>query len=1009
MAPARTALLAVLVLCLFLAGSFFRQSSETNAPKPAKPHPTQAKPLAKETKKKQAPAIRKRAASRVRTAPNPTAASVFSERGQSGVLASGQRPDPLVKIPEDAVARAMAQRAEMEQSQARLLGANASPVAQPGTAWSALGPGSVLGSEGSASGRVTAIAIDPRNPDTVYIGASGGGVWKSTDAGATWRSLGDHLMTLVSGALAFDDRTGTLYYGTGDYGARTYGAGVFRSLDGGANWLSASGWNTTLNRAQFTGGTTYRLALDPNHPQTIFAARNTGLWRSTDGGDTWYRLIAGEASDFAIDPVNPNRMYVALGYYLGATENGVFRSDDGGANWHFLPGIPSGVIVGRISLGLSPSNPAVLYVVLTRSSDQQMLATYRSNDYGGTWTQIAAPFSAFDSDGRGHGYFDNVIAVDPTDPNSVYLGGVELFKSADGGNTWSMLSLSGGSRVVHEDQFAIAFRPSTPNVVYVGNDGGLYRSNDGGRNWVSLNAGLPITQFNTIAASPTSSAMLLGGTQDQGLVRYSGSQTWAQLIRGDAGAVLYGVDDSTLYVARQLIRPVRSTDGGTSFANVAAGISPSDRVAFYPPLASSPANPGVLYFGTQRVWQSPDGGSSWRAISDDLTGGAQTGGYLTAVAVAPNGAVFAGSSDGRISFSGANGSWTTGTGIPDRSVTSIAPDPHNPAVAYLTVSLFGTGHVFKTQDGGATWSDASANLPDAPANSIVVDPAGPLYVATDIGVFRSENGGAFWTSFNLGLPNVFVKALALNATAGKLTAATYGRGVYQIDMKPPQSAGPSLSWGSVVNGFSYAPILAPGMIASAFGTRLTTGDSASAEGTLSTALAGTSMMVNGVPAPMFYASPTQVNFQVPFEITGTEALVVVTTAEGSTALLVPLMPASPGLAGVVLHAAGFASVTDDNPAAPGEVLVLFATGLGATDPAVASGAPSPLDPLAVATARVICTFGDRPGTVWFAGLAPGYTGLYQINVQVPDGVSGRTNLTVTAAGRTANAVTVVVR
>lgn len=1009
MTPARTVLLSVLILCFFLVSSFFRPSSPTNEPKPAKAHPIQANPLARNTQKKQTPATKKSLASQTRTTGNPASPAVSSERGQFGLAAGGQRPDPLVNIPEDAVARAMAQRERMEQGQIRLLGEETLPVPQPGPAWSALGPGSVMASDGSASGRVTAIATDPRNPDTVYIGASGGGVWKSTDAGKAWTSLGDHLMTLVSGALAFDDRSGTLYYGTGDYGARTYGAGVFRSSDGGATWLNSSGWNTTLNKAQFTGGTTYRLALDPSNPQTIFAARNTGLWRSTDGGDTWYRLIAGEASDFAIDPLNPNRMYVALGYYLGANENGVFRSDDGGANWRFLPGIPSGVIVGRISLGLSPSNPAVLYVVLTRSADQQMMATYRSNDYGGTWTQIAAPFSAFDSDGRGHGYFDNFVAVDPADPNAVYLGGVELFKSADGGNTWSMLSLSGGTRVIHEDQFAIAFRPGTPNVVYVGNDGGIYRSDDGGKNWLSLNAELPITQFNSVATNANDPPLLLGGTQDQGLVRYSGDRTWVRLIRGDAGAVLYGADASTIYVAKQLINPLRSINGGTSFVSLSGGISASDRVAFYPPLASSPANPQTLYFGTHRVWRSPDGGNSWSAISGDLTGGPQTGGYLTAVAVASTGAVFAGSSDGSISFSSAGDAWTSGTGIPNRAVTSIATDPQNPAVAYLTVALFGTGHVFKTQDGGATWTDASGNLPDAPANSIVVDPAGPLYVATDIGVFRSEDGGVYWTSFNLGLPNVFVKALALDAKAGKLLAATYGRGIYQSDVKPPRSAGPALSWGSVVNGFSYAPVLAPGMIASVFGMRLTAGETASADAALPTTMAGTSITVNGVLAPMFYASPGQVNFQVPFEVTGSTAIVVVTTAEGSTALLVPLMPASPGLVGVVLHSADYAPVTDDNPAAQGELLVVFATGLGATNPAVATGAPSPLDPLAVATVNVACGFGGQPGTVWFAGLAPGYTGLYQINVQVPTGVSGQVPLTLTAAGRAANTLTIAVR
>jgi uncharacterized protein (TIGR03437 family) len=991
---------ALLLALLLIASPSFAQSS--SKPKPAATKPgssrTQKKAAAKQSKPAQ-PAQAKTAA-----ATSTPATPARRERGQASPWFYTQRTYPTGTIPEDAVYRAMQQRAQLVPKGVKLFGEELPAAAQPGPIWAALGPGMVNGPEGLASGRVTAIAIDPHAPSTLYIGAAGGGVWKSTDAGLSWGSLGDDLMSLVSGALAYEARTETLYYGTGDYGARTYGAGIFRTTDGGATWLSANGWDGALNKPQFSGGTTARLVLHPNDSRTIYAARSSGLWRSTDGGDSWYRLVTGEASDFALAPGNPNRMYVALGLVTGAAQNGVYRSDDAGATWQVLSNLPSGTQVGRISLGLSPSNALVLYAALARSSDQQLLGVYRSNDGGNNWTKLPAPGTLFDSDGRGHGYWDNFVAVDPSNSETVFLGGVELWKSSDGGNTWSVLSLSGDRRVIHEDQFAIAFQPGAPFIFYVGNDGGIYRTADGGQTFTALNFELPVTQFNTIAVNPHDSTQVLGGTQDQGLVRYTGTRTWNQVARGDGGAVFFSAGaDGTIYLAKPLLRPMRSTDDGASFVNIAGTISALDRVAFYPPFVAWDANPQTLYFGTQRVWQSRDGGYNWKALSADLTNGQ----YLTALAVSPLGRVYAGSADGRVSFSADGNVWIAGSGIPNRWVTAIATDPRGEGLAYLTVSSFGSGHVFKTQDGGLSWTDISGNLPDAPANAVVVDTNGVLYVAMDVGVFRSEDG-ALWASFNLGLPNAYFTALALDARSGKLVAASYGRGVYQVDLKPAQGPGPNLLARGVVNAFSSDTTLAPGGLATLYGTQLTGGDTASASGGLPTSLAGTSLTVNGKAAPLLYASPTLLNFQVPFEISGLEALIQVTTAQGAAAILVPLAPVAPGMWNAALHS-DFTLVSDSNPASSGETLVFYATGLGATNPPVSTGVAAPLDPLAYVAAPVSCTFGGSTARVSYAGLAPWYVGLYQLNVQVPEGLSGPVAVKINVGGRSSNSVTVRIR
>lgn len=938
------------------------------------------------------------------TAPS-SARNAGNDRGSApGSWFMAQRAYPAGTVPEHGLADAMMQRRAIEmrfRSQTEPSGLDAA------NNWSSIGPSNINGPEGTASGRVTTIAVDSRNPETLYIGAAGGGVWRSVDGGGTWQPLGDNLLSLASGALALDERNGILYYGTGDYGAGTYGAGVLKSSDGGSTWANASGWDSERNKPQFGGGTIPRLLISPADPKTIYVARNSnnsGLYRSTNGGDNWTWLIDAPVSDLALEPGSPNRLWLAVGRITGDPYNAVYRSPDGGINWNRVSNLPIGNEVGRISLAIAPGNPGVIYVVLARSSDQQLHGLYRSTDGGFFWSRLPAPESLFDSGGRGHGYFDNFIAVDPRDHNTVYLGGVELWKSSDGGMSWHCLSLINGNRVIHEDQFAMAFKPGNPDTIYLGNDGGIYKSNDSGASWMSMNSGLPITQFNSIAVHPQNSLVVIGGTQDQGLVRFSGNSVWDQLFRGDAGVALYdATNPANIAATKQFTRIMRSGDAGGSFANIGGPIDAADRVDFYAPLAVTPDGSN-LFFGTQRVWSSNTGGAGWTPISSDLT----NGGVLSALAVSADGQhVYAGSSDGRVSISGFAGSWRTGTAVPNRWIKSIAPDPRDPSIAYLAVSGFGTGHVFRTLDGGFNWMDISGNLPDVPANSVAVDPRGPIYVATDIGVFRSEDGDV-WTSFNAGLPNVFVTALALDPRSGTLTAATYGRGAYQISLKAPQS-GPNILASGVVSAATLLPMIAPGAIATLYGSRLAPGQTAGQGSPLPTSLAGTSITVNGQPAPLIFVSPNQINFQVPFEATGTQAVVVVTTPEGRAAIPVQLLPTAPGLfAGTVTHASTGAPVDANNPAVPGETLVLFATGLGVTSPAAVSGLPAPSNAPAV-TANVSASFGGLAAPVPFAGLAPGFVGLFQVNVQVPDGASGTMLLTIFAGGRASNAVTIVVR
>jgi uncharacterized protein (TIGR03437 family) len=404
------------------------------------------------------------------------------------------------------------------------------------------------------------------------------------------------------------------------------------------------------------------------------------------------------------------------------------------------------------------------------------------------------------------------------------------------------------------------------------------------------------------------------------------------------------------------------------------------------------------------VWRSFDGGENWSPISNQLTSG-----YLTALSVPAGGRIiYAGTSDGRVYTTLDLVNWVPGAGLPNRVITSVMVDPRAPTRAYCTVSGFGSGHVYRTQDGGITWADISGNLPDAPANSIVVDPQGPLYVATDVGVFRSDDGGATWSSFNLGLPNSFVTALAIDTTSRTLFAGTYGRGIYQVSLRPSGAGGPSILARGVVNAASFAVVLAPGAMASIFGSGLARESAANSTLPVARTLGGATVTVNGVAAPLFFVSPSQINFQMPFEVTGSGANVVVTTPDGSAAAFVAVAPAAPGVfVGSVTHPGGRA-VDSSNPATGGEILTMYATGLGLTTPAVASGVANP-NVAAPTVLPVTVTMGGTAVNVQYAGLAPGQVALHQINLAVPPGLTGDVPLVVSIGGRASNVVTISVR
>ncbi len=668
------------------------------------------------------------------------------------------------------------------------------------------------------SGRVSALATDPGDVNTVYLGGAQGGVWKTTNGGNSWTPLTDTQASTAIGSIALDpSNSSTIYVGTGEENFSTdsyFGAGILKSTDGGTTWTQFCGpFCGPVGQDGFYGGGARigGLAVHPTNGQILLAAvallNKDGIYRSTDGGNTWTQVISGNPGNSVIfDPTNGNIAYASLGNSFSGGTEGVFKSTDSGKTWAALNGTGANVLnlinAGRVVLAMAPSTSTTLYAGIANAVTGDLLGFFKTNDGGTNWTQLTSTPDYCTPQCS----YDNVIAVQPSNPNVVFAGGAfetTLVRSLDGGTTWTTLQSAASSGFLHADMHALAFFPNG-NTLYLGNDGGAYVTTQitaSTPSFTALNSTLGITQFYPgLSINPTNAAIAIGGSQDNGTVIYSGALTWNDVVCGDGGyTAIDFITPATLYAACEKFHIFKSTSNGAfgSWTLALNGINTGDRVDFIPPLVMDPSNSQTLYFGTHRVYQTLNGASSWTAISPDLTGGDSFFGVLSTIAVAPNNSntVYVGTMDNRVQVttnarSGASATWTNvSAGLPPRVVTHIAVDFTTSTTAYATFSGFtgfadSLGHVFKTTNGGSTWTDISSDLPNTPVNFLVIDPDAPstLFAATDVGVFYTTTSGTSWTSMVTGLPQVAVLGLTLHNPSRTLRASTHGRGAWDINI-----------------------------------------------------------------------------------------------------------------------------------------------------------------------------------------------------------------------------------
>ncbi|MCX8050843.1 MAG: hypothetical protein N3B17_02980 [Chlorobi bacterium] len=685
-----------------------------------------------------------------------------------------QRAFPFDRIPDGAYERAI----EHAERLARRKGVAVTLAAQP--QWKLIGPDNI-------GGRTRTVVHHPTRSGVVYVGAAGGGIWLTTDHGATWEPLYDNGVSLSMGALAIDpNNPDVLYAGTGEITPASnmqdaWGTGMYKSTDGGRNWQRI-GLSTV--------GAFSKVYVHPRNSNIVYAGgvrSAPGLYKSTDAGATWQRMNRFAISDIAIDPQNENVLWI------GVWGNGVWKTTDGGATMvRTSDGMPPAEQIGRVSVQCAPSNTAILYALIEgpdpsgQSTSNNIGAIYKSTDGGTSWQRVYQGDASFFN---GQGSYDNFVMVHPTNPNIAFAGGIDLWRTTNGGATWVNVTNSYGGGNVHPDQHAGIFNPLDPNEIYLANDGGMYRTTTGGGpdQWQAINNGYAVTQFYAMDIDRSADSKTYGGTQDNGTLGSVQQQTSWQFIWGGDGfytvvhlfnpAVIYG----ETYYGNLWWRNVQTGQSG----GFVTGIDQNDQGAWSSPLVLDRAT-GALYHGRGKLYKNYVGGSRWEAGSSDAF---DSQAKISAIGPSPldESLVYVGLENGRVFRTDNGGSdWTelTFNGLPLRFVRDIVCSSKDLGTAWICYSGYGTGHVFKTTDRGQSWQDISTTLPDAPVNALDVHPDNEdiLVAGTDAGVFITFNGGQSWTPLGRGLPRAPVLDLQLFPERNVVRVATHGRSMWECSI-----------------------------------------------------------------------------------------------------------------------------------------------------------------------------------------------------------------------------------
>ena len=649
-----------------------------------------------------------------------------------------------------------------------------------GLEWVERGPANV-------GGRSRAIVVHPQDQNQWWVGAVGGGIWKTNDMGESWTCQSDNMPVIsVTTIDICDSLPQILYAGTGEgfYNIDAIiGDGIFKTTDGGQTWTQLS---STISDVRFRY--VNRIVVHPQHADTLLAATNYGLYRSYDGGESWQEVFANgsRVQQIIANPLNFNSLFIAV------NGRGIYKSSDLFESWQYV----SNDITDhkRIELAISEADTHFVYASAVKS-DGNVRGFYQSTDGGLGWTFLGNSTDWF----RTQGWYDNTVVVHPFDPNTVFLGGIDLYKIVVANQAATVNAISnwyGGNGLpyVHADQHFLVTLPRADSsfAIIAANDGGIHYSLDGGVTWNAKNTGYNVTQFYDVDRSPFAD-QFIGGTQDNGTqrsrVNAASDSKWEEKIGGDGFDCAWDKSDpnvvyGTLYSS--LVR--RSRSGGEAFAEATNGLPESD--IFHTPLEMDPHNNSKLFTLSKendeyKVFVTTDQADSWHSVNVDLGGSEWYAKYVKiAVSKKDSNIVWAASTYSHINVSTDGGQNFSIVNKPDGSpkarLTGLATSPRDSAMAFALFGVSGYGKIFRTSDLGQSWQDITADLPDIPVHCLLVMPydSSEIWIGTDIGLFISYDEGQSWQINNGSIPAVSIRRLKI--VDKEIVAATHGRGIWSV-------------------------------------------------------------------------------------------------------------------------------------------------------------------------------------------------------------------------------------
>lgn len=647
--------------------------------------------------------------------------------------------------------------------------------------WTSLGP-SITASGYNGIGRVNCIAFHPTNSSIIWLGTPAGGLWKTINGGVTWTAQTDNLPVLGITAIVVDpSNPNILYLATGDaFGRYTNSIGVLKSTNGGVSWTP-----TGLSADVTSFAYIRQLVIHPTSPNTLLAATSSGLYLTTNGGSNWTEVIDDNMWDVKFKPGAPATVYAA-------SRNTVYQSTNTGTNWAISGSIANSI---RIALAVTPANPNFVALV-SSNSEGAFNGLYASSNSGSSYVLRSSSPNILSSSGdgsgtKGQGWYDLCITISPTNANVMYIGGVNLWKSTNGGSTWAIVNywtgfqLPPGAQIVHADKHCLVWQNNT--TLFQGNDGGIYRSTNSGTSWFDISNTLVNSQLYRIGVSQADNKILCG-LQDNSTKLRNASGVWVDALATGDGmeCAIHPTNASILYTESYYGEISRSTNSGSTWVNIQDNIPGNPEGDWVTPFVLSPSSPATILAGYNDVYRSTNQGNSWVAISSNLSPQEK----LTSLVVAPSNANTIYTANSGTIFRTTNGgsSWTNVTGnlpVSAANITYIAVDPANANRIYVTMGNYEAGNkVFRSTTGGSTWTNFSGSLPNLPANCILYQ-AGTdegVYVGMDIGVYFRNASMSDWVLFNTGLPNTIVNELEIRTSTGKIRAATFGRGLWESDL-----------------------------------------------------------------------------------------------------------------------------------------------------------------------------------------------------------------------------------